>query len=189
VTMEASAGQPVLGILKSVAVRGFGDQRRIVGHTVAIMRLYNEVVDRRPILLGGGGEATAASQRGLGEPSTIPAAVALLTYPQHLLDAAIGTVDQYDLPPPHHLLLAQADVWVLEASSSIVERARFQQGPATIMMIVRERDLRFGRGFRFGVGFGMAQTRLILPIVLFVLPLRRLPPLLMRLSKRLISAR
>ena len=129
--MEASAGRPVrrgeaLGILGGVAVRGLGDQRRVVGCTVAIMRLYYELVDRRPILLGGGGGTTAASQRGLGEPSTIPAAIALLTHPQHLLDAAIGAVAQYDLPPPHHLLLAQADVWVLEASSPIVEQARFQ---------------------------------------------------------------
>ncbi len=183
--MEASAGRPVrrgeaLGILGGVAVRGLGDQRRVVGCTVAIMRLYYELVDRRPILLGGGGGTTAASQRVLGEP---------LTHPQHLLDAAIGAVAQYDLPPPHHLLLAQADVWVLEASSPIVERARFQQGPATIMMTVRERDLRFRGGFRFGVGFGMAQARLILPIVLFVLPLRRHPPRLMRVSKRLIPAR
>lgn len=81
---------------------------------------------RRGGVVGGIGESASKLLATSSFPSTQP--TTLCSHSEHVLDTAIGTIHQHDLPPTQKFLLAQSNVWMGDAPPSIVVGTWFEHG-------------------------------------------------------------
>ncbi len=77
-------------------------------------------------VVGGIGESQSILFATSSFPSTQP--TTLCSHSEHVLDTAIGTIHQHDLPPTQQFLLAQSNVWMGDAPPSIVVGTWFEHG-------------------------------------------------------------
>lgn len=192
IVLVPAIGRP-FGIIRTSSIRNLRSGRG--GFHIAIrvtMRANGQLSYGRSLLIARGGIGSILTRASLhfapGRSSpAVPAAglaaaaaiAAIPFHPQHFLDAAIGTVDQHDLPSAEHFLFAEADVGMLGAAALVVVGGGFGHGMAVWLGrrggigslfaggLIEGGELAFWTGLRLGIAHVGLLASIVMDIALW----------------------